>query len=161
MFDRKAFRPATLALLLAGGLWGQLPGFDIADVHVSDNWKNPYTLMSGGLLRGGRYDLRKATMLDLIRTAYDVPASKVVGGPNWLEFNRYDGSAKAPPSTMLEVRLMLQTLLADRFKLAVHQDVRPVPAFVIKRERGSRNLREPAPAGKTGCQSPPQPGGGP
>ena len=161
MFDRKAFRPATLALLLAGGLWGQLPGFDIADVHVSDNWKNPYTLMSGGLLRGGRYDLRKATMLDLIRTAYDVPASKVVGGPNWLEFNRYDVSAKAPPSTMLEVRLMLQTLLADRFKLAVHQDVRPVPAFVMKLGKGKPKLREADPAGKTGCQSPPQSGGGP
>jgi uncharacterized protein (TIGR03435 family) len=164
MSEKKHFRRVKLALtgiLTAGGLWAQLPGFDIADVHASENWKNPYTLMSGGLLRGGRYDLRKATMLDLIRTAYDVPAAKVVGGPNWLEFSRYDVSAKAPPSTMPEVRLMLQTLLADRFKLAVHQEVRPVPAFVMKLGKGKPKLREADPAGKSGCQSLPQSGGGP
>ena len=46
--------------------------------------------MTGGVLRGGRYDLRDATMLDLITTAYGVDADSVLGGPSWLEVTRFD-----------------------------------------------------------------------
>src|ERR1700722_8326638 len=72
------------------------PTFEIADVHSSGYASNPYTYMSGGMLRAERYDLRKATMLDLISTAYNVDPKYVMSGPNWLELDRYDISAKAP-----------------------------------------------------------------
>src|SRR5687768_11912046 len=56
--------------------------------------------MTGGVLRGGRYDLRNATMLDLIATAYSVSdRDLIVGGPAWLERNRFDIAAKAPQET--------------------------------------------------------------
>ena len=45
------------------------PRFEAADVHLSAPATNPYNYASGGVLRGERYDLRKATMLDLIKTA--------------------------------------------------------------------------------------------
>ena len=66
--------------------------------------------MTGGVLRGGRYDLRNATMLDLIATAYSITDSDlVVGGPAWLERQRFDIAAKAPQETSpAAVRLMLQ-----------------------------------------------------
>src|SRR5438552_694046 len=109
------------------------PAFEIADVHVS----TPSALgtlagMSGGVPRGGRYELRNATMVDLIRTAYGVTDDKVVGGPTWLASDRFDVIAKTPPAATPETaRLMLQALLADRFGLTVHNDSKPLPVFVL------------------------------
>src|ERR1700735_897873 len=90
----------SLALLSSAGFGqsitpGAPPAFDIADVHVSAKTTNPY--MSGGVLRGGRYEIRRATMVDLIRAAYGIDDnSKVQGGPAWLDTDRFDVIAKAP-----------------------------------------------------------------
>ena len=106
------------------------PGFDVADVRVSDRQIN--VGVTGDTIRDGRYELHNATMVDLIRTAYGVEAEKVVGGPSWLELDRYTVRAKAPAATTADnVRLMLRALLADRFKLAVHEDTRPLTAFAM------------------------------
>ena len=71
-------------------------------------------------------------MVDLIRTAYGVDADKVLGGPSWLESDRFDVIAKAPPSATPETaKLMLQALLAERFKLVVHTDSHALPGFVL------------------------------
>jgi len=97
-------------------------------------------------------------MLDLIRIAYGVDPDKVVGGPSWLEFDRFDISAKAPPSTPAEtINLMLQALLADRFKLVLHKHTRPVPAFALTMGKAKPKLKEAGGSGEGGCQSQPQP----
>jgi uncharacterized protein (TIGR03435 family) len=105
-----------LALVCAAA-FGQStrPAFQIADVHASIPTRNPN--MQGGVLRAGRYEIRKATMLDLIKTAYGVDPDVVFGGPSWLEWDRFDVIAKAPENTPpATVKRMLQLLLADRFK---------------------------------------------
>src|ERR1700735_4472253 len=76
---------------------GTAPAFQIADVRPSPRSDYPY--MHGGNLHGDRYELRQASMLDLIATAYDLDATTVQGGPSWLEMNRYDIVAKAAPKT--------------------------------------------------------------
>jgi uncharacterized protein (TIGR03435 family) len=143
---------ALMSLAVIGQSAGAPPAFEIADVHLSAHATNPY--MSGGVLRGGRYDLRNATMLDLIQTAYGVDdSSKIVGGPGWLNTDRFDVAAKAPPSTPPEtLTLMLQALLAERFKLVVHTDNRPLPAFVLSVGKGKPKLKEADGSGETGCQ---------
>ncbi|HTS28887.1 MAG TPA: TIGR03435 family protein [Bryobacteraceae bacterium] len=135
------------------------PAFDAAEIHASPHSSQPF--MSGGILRGGRYVLRKATMVDLIRTAYAVEADNVVGGPAWLESDRFDITAKIPPDTSPETApLMLQRLLAERFKLAVHNDTKPVDAFVLSMGKGKPKLKEAAEgAGAPGC-TPQMMGGG-
>jgi uncharacterized protein (TIGR03435 family) len=143
--------------LLSSAAFGQTPGptpiFDVADVHVRAHTTNPTPFMSGGVLRGGRYDLRNATMLDLIRTAYGVAdAETILGGPNWLERDRFDVIAKAPQSTSSDtVRLMLQALLADRFKLVLHKDTKPMPGYALTLGKGKPKLREASGQGG-GCQ---------
>jgi uncharacterized protein (TIGR03435 family) len=152
---------ACIAILSNTAL-GQAPAFDAADVHRSARATNPYTFMSGGVLRGERYDLRKATMLDLIRIAWAVDPAAVVGGPNWLELDRFDIAAKAPARTPPEtVRLMLQALLADRFKLVLHRDTRPMPAFAMTADKGKHKLKQASGAGETGCRYQPQSGPAP
>ena len=115
---------------------------------------NPF--MQGGILMGDRYQLRQANMVDLIRTAYGVDADNVLGGPSWLELDRFDVIAKTPPATPPEtLKLMLQALLADRFKLVVHKDSKPFDAFVLSVGKGKPKLKEADGSGEPGCQSQP------
>ena len=145
-------------ILASNGAFAQSAKFEAADVHVSPPATNPYTFVSGGELRGERYDIRKATMLDLIRIGYGVDPDRVIGGPSWLELDRFDISAKAPASTSPEtVKLMLQALLADRFKLVVHKDTRPLPAFALRAGKGRPKLKDASGVGEPACQSVPQP----
>ena len=143
----------TLAIFLAIATATHGQTFEASDVHPSARISNPYTYASGGLLRGTRYDLRKATMLNLIQAAYGIDANRIAGGPSWLGLNRFDVSAKAPASTSPEdLKLMLQALLADRFKLAVHNDTQPLPAFALSPGKGKHKLKEADPSAKPGCQ---------
>lgn len=104
--------------------------FETADVHVSPK---STTLWSWSSTTRGRYQNRNATLVDLIRAAYDFDSDKVLGGPNWLELDRFDVIAKLPPDTTPEFRKqMLQTLLAERFKLVVHKDTRPMPVWALR-----------------------------
>ncbi len=99
--------------------------------------------MSGGVLRGGRYDLRNATMVDLISMAYGVDGTVVLGGPNWLEIDRFDVVAKAPQTTSPDdVKLMLQGLLADRFKLALHKETKPQQGFALTAASGKPRMKQ-------------------
>jgi uncharacterized protein (TIGR03435 family) len=135
-----------------------LPSFDIADVHVSPrgDWvKNPAHPMQGGYLSGDRYELRRATMLDLIGTAYNLEPDKVYGGPAWLDYDRFEVAAKTAPGTSPEtLRLMLQTLLADRFGLAVKPGTQPVPGYILSKGKGELKLKASAGGtGDVGCRS--------
>lgn len=83
-----------------------------------------------------------------IRQAYRVPEARVVGGPAWLDTERYDIAAKAP-SAMANpdsLRMMLRSLLSDRFGVVVHAESRDVPVYVLRVARSDRklgpNLRE-------------------
>jgi uncharacterized protein (TIGR03435 family) len=140
-------------ILLASTLAAQTrPSFEVAGIRSSAPALNPYTFVSGGVLRGERYDLRKATVLDMIRFAYAVSPDSILGGPNWLEFDRFDIAAKAPAKTApATIRLMLESLLADRFKLLLHKDMRPISAFALTSGKGKPKLREPAADGLPDC----------
>src|SRR5437764_7834940 len=96
------------------------------------------------IVRAGRYEVRNASMVDLIRTAYGFEADKILEGPSWLEFNRFDVIAKVPNGTAPAetLKLMLQSLLAERFKLVVHKDTRPVDGFVLSLGKGKPKLKE-------------------
>lgn len=108
------------------------PAFELADVHVSPPRMVTNAPMAGGGIRQGVYVLRNATMVDLIRTAYDVEPEKVVGGPSWLEVDRFDVVARVPDGTTVKTaRLMLRGLLADRFALSVRQEQRDMKAWVL------------------------------
>src|SRR5580698_2897540 len=100
----------------------------------------------------GRYELRNASLVDLIQTAWDVNADNVVGGPDWLDLKRFDVIATAPADSRPDtLRMMLRELLADRFQLAVHQDMKEFPAYAIT--VGKKLQIKRANAEETGCQA--------
>ena len=134
------------------------PKFDAAEVHLRVRSASGSPGASGGVLRGGRYDLRNATMVDLIAMAYSINNPEmIVGGPNWLERDRFDIAAKAPDGTSPDnVKLMLQQLLAERFTLVLHKDTKPVPGYVLTTGKGPHKMKEANGAG-SGCGPAPQP----
>src|ERR1035438_7417835 len=120
--------------LLAMAAFGQSTetrwAFEASDVRVSPKVRQAFR--RGPLLRGDRYEVRQATMLDLISEAYGKDPEAVWGGPSWLEMTRFDIVAQMPAKSTVEARqAMLQSLLADRFKLVVHDDRKPMPAFAL------------------------------
>jgi uncharacterized protein (TIGR03435 family) len=107
--------------------------FEAADVHAAPIKNNNQGLSGPSLRHGSFYQMRFATLSDLIRTAYGISADKIVGGPSWLEYDTFDVTARMPAGTTVETaKPMLQALLADRFKLVTHNDTRPLPAFTLK-----------------------------
>ncbi len=127
------------------------PHFEVADVHVSPPSNNQFG--RGPSISGTRYDIRHMTMVDMIVRAYEVTADKVVEGPNWLEYDRFDISAVMPPkSSAADRKLMLQDLLADRFQLVVHPDQRPLPSYVLTAPKGKQKMKEGDGSGETGCK---------
>ena len=107
--------------------------FDVADVRPSPVVRFGSLYADGGVLRGDRYVLRQATMTDLISRAYDIRNYQdIYGGPSWLELNRFTIIAKAKPGSPPEaLNVMLKSLLADRFSLIVHNEDKPLPAYVL------------------------------
>jgi uncharacterized protein (TIGR03435 family) len=103
--------------------------FEAVDLHASTaapDWR------FGGLIPGGRFEARGMTVLGLISMAYSLPADRIVGGPAWVDTNRFDINAKVPAGTTeAAVPAMLQAMLAERFKLAVHNDNKDLPIFVL------------------------------
>lgn len=156
----RKFTGAAVAVLFAGVAFGQK--FEAADIHPSPAaapGNNPNQFMRGGFYRGGRYEVRTATMVDLVRTAYNVDADKVTGGPGWMEKDQFDIIAKAPAdSTADALQAMLRNLLAERFGLVVHNDTKPLAAYSIT--QGKKVLLKPATDSDTaGCKliPPPEP----
>jgi len=148
-----------LVVLLCVPLAGQsTPAkFEVADVHPSVPVANGPPAMNTavriGVPRDGRYEIRRATMVDLVRTAYGVEADKVVGGPRWLEMDRFDVIAKVPANATGDtVKPMLRALLADRFGLVVREDIKPVAANVLIRTGGELRLKEGAGGSAGTCQ---------
>lgn len=149
------FTHAGLIALFSGALFAQTappqPRFDIADVHAAAGIRNE--AMRSLPLRNGRYEIRNATMLDLIHLAWKFDADKILGGPNWLELDRFDLIAKTQPDASAETqRLMLQSLLKERFKLALHEDTKPAPTWALKAGVKPR-MKQADGSGETGCVS--------
>ena len=156
----RAFANFAILAVLGIPVFAQAPPpaapakFEIADIHTSPPRLNP--TFSRDFIRDGRYILHQATMTDLITTAYSLKNSIYVGGgPSWLDWDRYDIIAKVPSGTRPEAaRLMLQSLLAERFKLVVHHGDVPVPAFLLTVANGKPDLK-PSNATDGSCERQP------
>ena len=111
----------------------QAPKFEVASVK-------PRSPERRGLHRldcssGAGSVTRDETLLSLIEWAYDLPgANRVSGGPNWMNSpgSTFDVQAKAERKVSFgEYRLMVQSLLADRFQFASHWETRELPVYVL------------------------------
>lgn len=109
----------------------------------------------------GRIRYSFTTLRDLLTIAYDVKRFQIQG-PQWLDTEHYDVQATMPPETTKEqFRVMLQNLLAERFKMAVHHETKDLPMYSLIVAKSGPKLtvskEEPASASDAEPPAPPPP----
>jgi uncharacterized protein (TIGR03435 family) len=150
----------TVAILLvtaAYGLFGQSdahPVFEVASIKPGVSSVSPTDGPMGVSYKpGGRMIATNAPLRLLIQFAYashDSPhslplrAAQVVGGPAWIDSESYNIEAKPEANTdPKHAWLMLQSLLADRFRLTLHRETREFPVYDLTVRKSG--LKLPAP----------------
>jgi uncharacterized protein (TIGR03435 family) len=96
------------------------------------------------------------TLKALVQNAYSVKDYQVTC-PSWMDTDRYDISAKLPDGASKEqAPLMLQTLLKDRFKIALHREKKDHPVFALVVGKNGPKLK----AAEVSADAPGAPGSG-
>jgi uncharacterized protein (TIGR03435 family) len=81
---------------------------------------------------GGEFRASATTLKFLLEWAYEIQPLRHSGGPSWIDTDRYDIVAKAGDNaTDDQMKLMVQTLLADRFKLKLHHESKELPVYFV------------------------------
>ncbi len=164
---RMAVLPASLLLLTAGLAYSQTgekpPNFDVASVKPAARLVpgpgGAIAVMppSGGPGTNdpGRFNFPHASLKILLMRAYDVKNFQITG-PAWFDTDWFEVTATMPPETTREqFRLMLQNLLAERFKLALHRETKELPIYTLVVAKGGPRMKE------SGEVPPPKDGGDP
>jgi len=122
---------------IVSGLRAQTPpsrSFEVAS--VKQNKSGERFMQMGG--PPGRFTATNVPLQQLIQLAYQIQPFQIVGGPNWIASDRFDIVAKAagdvPPPTpgvAGPMQLMMRTLMADRFKLTLHNEQREMPIYAL------------------------------
>lgn len=89
----------------------------------------------------GRLNAINVPLRFLIRQAYHVSEARVLGGPAWLDTDRFDVVATAPAAANTDaIRVMLRALLQSRFGLMAHLETREMPIYILKMARPDNTL---------------------
>jgi uncharacterized protein (TIGR03435 family) len=148
--------------------------FEVASVRPSDprsggGWGGLKGKGGGGLpiaIGHGRFDY-SASLLGLIVQAYHIAGCRPIptrdtcplisGGPAWIDKDTFDIQAKTPEATpdytwfqftqgqALQIQVMLQSLLADRFNLKVHREKRQMPVYALVAVKNGRKIKKSVP----------------
>jgi uncharacterized protein (TIGR03435 family) len=134
----KLYLSLALCLSVAPVLNAQPLAFDVASVKTAaDPGMVPMICLvpcSPGerlTVEGARVDIRYMSLSRLILTAYRLKPYQL-SGPDWMKSQRFDIIAKLPEgASKAQVPEMLQALLAERFKLAIHHEKKEQPVYAL------------------------------
>jgi bla regulator protein blaR1 len=130
------------------------PEFEVASIRPS----RPGTPSSFGLTGGAN-----VTLKTLIAFAYRLQQYQILNGPGWIGSDRFDIQAKAadPKTPPDQMRLMLQSLLADRLKLAVHHEIKLSNIYALVVAKGGPKIKLSADQTSPDVDGPAPEGAGP
>jgi uncharacterized protein (TIGR03435 family) len=123
------------------------PRFEVAAIHPSN--PKEFSVPSGCLTTTGLMRCTNVTLKRCIVGAYGVGGDRVVGGPDWIDDDRFQitGLADRPVGDQ-DLMAMLQALLAERFKLVLHRESRRGESLVLEVAKNGAKLQL-APGGAT------------
>jgi uncharacterized protein (TIGR03435 family) len=141
---------SLLVLGIAGGAFqAKAQGtFDVASIRPTQTRvnfeKNGITEVSHGTVR-----MRDVNVSTIIHWAYGTQPSQILGPSSLLKEKRYDIMARANDDTTTpHLRLMMQTLLADRFKLAFHHEQKEMRIFSMTIAKSGLKMKPSATEGE-------------
>ena len=111
------------------------PKFEVASVKPTESRKIGPNIVPRAW-PGGRFGADHATVDLLIWFAYGVRTDLIVGGPDWVRQDLFEISAKAEDDApAAEIKLMVRSLLEERFKLVMHMERRAMQVLALVRAR--------------------------
>jgi bla regulator protein BlaR1 len=137
---------------------GNMPSevFDVASIKPNSP-KGGHFMFGGGWSSDG-FTSFGTTLHTLAETAYGVQDSQILGGPSWVDSERYDVQAKmsssvadalqklSPDQQEVVQEHMLQALLADRFHLVIRHENKELPIYALVITKNGPKLKEADPA---------------
>jgi len=143
---------AALAILCAiavSSLQAQtLPSFEVASVRPIGPNEH---ITCGQFVPGGRLNIAGCRLVNIIAEAYSLREFQIADAPNWVtdygDGARFNIQVRANDSADGDqLRLMLRSLLAERFQLLSHRETRDVPVYALNAIKG----KQPTPAADNG-----------
>ena len=135
--------------------------FEVASIRRSEPGNlrgSTFEFLPGGGLR-----IANGTLRAILETAYDVREFQILGGPGWVNSERYDILARSADSLSNEagatndvkaVRLRLQALLRQRFNLEVHRETRELPEYALEvAKKGPKLIQDDASNGSNNART--------
>ena len=120
------------------------PAFEVASVKPGD----PKDPDFGVMVHNGRFTATNATLKQLIAFAYDVRSNQISGGPKWLDSDKFsidakrDGASLIPMTARPQMRVMLQSLLEDRFQLVLRRETKENPVHELVVAKGGPKIKQ-------------------
>jgi uncharacterized protein (TIGR03435 family) len=147
-------KTVALALALATLTPAQTPvtekkaAFEVAAIRPAKDDGNHSSNSDKGL-----YRTHNLTIKELIARAYDVDIAQVYGGPNWVDSDSYDITARIPEEFAQQTRdklpQMIESLLSERFQLVIHREPKQVSGYALVLTKKGPKM-EPAKADEKG-----------
>jgi uncharacterized protein (TIGR03435 family) len=122
-----------------------LPSFDA--VSIRQNVTAGPGGRTGGAMQPERFVVQNATLKTIVRRAHgttgqapgntlDLLDQQVAGGPEWVTTDKFDINATTTgPTAPAQMRLMVQRMLADRFRMKAHWETREMPVYLLTMAR--------------------------
>jgi uncharacterized protein (TIGR03435 family) len=140
---------ATLFTALASGLGyaqpAATPAFEVATIKPTDLALGVKWIR---MPPNGELTTRGTSLKDLIQFAYGLHPNLIGGTSGWMESERYDVIGKPEPGKTPredELKAMLRTLLADRFKLTCHRAPKDTSVYVLVSAKSGLKMKERRP----------------
>ena len=122
---------------------GAVPAFDVVSIKENKSGE----AVQGSRRQPGRIVITNFPLRALILNYFGLQPQQLTGGPDWIDSARYDILAQfsgeipvTEPGTIGPLQLMMQRVLAERFKLAVHTETREIPIYALTLARSNRAL---------------------
>jgi uncharacterized protein (TIGR03435 family) len=145
------------AVVLSGQNPASAPAFEVASVKPWDPPGGRGEINGFYTYPGGRIVCNGCTLQYLIMEAFDVQTFQIAGGPGWMTIDRFAIEARPPASSKSsksnpalaklppneEQRQMVQTLLADRFRLKFHRETKEGSVYALAKGGKATKLQEP------------------
>jgi len=132
-----------LALVAALALAQQPnPSFEVVSIRPQAPDDNRFRVKPPA---NGRFTATGSVAKFLLMLAFDVQESQIVGGPPWLDKEKWDIEAKRGDEpdrySPEETREMLKNLLAERFSLKIHRETRQLPVYILGIAKGGPKFK--------------------
>ena len=120
-------------------LFSQEPAFEVASIRPTTQSTQTAEIRP---TPWGRFTTTNATAKSLVLRAYELVDAQLIGAPSWISTERYDIDARAaaPPGGPDALMPMVRRLLAERFNLKAHAEMRELSAYALVAARRDHEL---------------------